>query len=107
MLKTVHLLMGLLGWIGCLIFGVGFHVIPMFYLSKPFSESRARGILLSGFGSLLALSMGMILEWNEELLLLLSLPGFVAVLLFSFTILKSALRHWKVVVVFLLLTIPK
>ena len=36
LLKTLHLQMGLLGWIGFLIFGVGFHVKPMFYLSKPF-----------------------------------------------------------------------
>ena len=117
MLKTVHLLMGLLGWIGGLIFGVGFHVIPMFYLSKPFPESRARGILLSGFGSLLALSLGIILEWNKELLLLLSLPGLAAVLLFSFTILKmlhqrkrkvsdSTLRLWQGGILSLCLAVP-
>ena len=56
LLKTLHLQMGLLGWIGFLIFGVGFHVIPMFYLSKPFSYKQARGILLTAFGSLSALS---------------------------------------------------
>jgi len=61
LLKTLHLQMGLLGWIGFLIFGVGFHVIPMFYLSKPFSDKQARGILLTAFGSLSALSTGSIL----------------------------------------------
>ena len=55
LLKTLHLQMGLLGWIGFLIFGVGFHVIPMFYLSKPFSDKQARGILVIAFGSLSAL----------------------------------------------------
>ena len=94
LLKTVHLQMGLLGWIGFLIFGVGFHVIQMFYLSKPFSDKQARGILLTAFGSLSALSTGSILGMGKEWLLLFSLPGLASVFYFSYTLLRM-LHQWK------------
>ena len=85
--KTLYLQMGLLGWIGFLIFGVGFHVIPMFYLSKPFSDKQARGILLTAFGSLSALSTGSILGMGKDWLILFSLPGLASVFYFSYTLL--------------------
>ena len=106
LLKTLHLQMGLLGWIGFLIFGEGFHVIPMFYLSKPFSDKQARGILVIAFGSLSALSTGSILGMGKDWLLLFSLPGLASVFYFSFTLLRmlhqrkrkvhdSTLRLWQ------------
>ncbi|MEO5340209.1 MAG: hypothetical protein H7837_06785 [Magnetococcus sp. MYC-9] len=41
-----HLVWGLFGWVGTLIIGVSFHVLPMFYLMPPFPRSRANRILL-------------------------------------------------------------
>ncbi len=117
LLKTLHLQMGLLGWIGFLIFGVGFHVIPMFYLSKPFSDKQARGILLTAFGSLSALSTGSILGMGKDWLLLFSLPGLASVFYFSYTLLRmlhqrkrkvhdSSLRLWQGGILALCLSLP-
>ena len=118
LLKTLHLQMGLLGWIGFLIFGVGFHVIPMFYLlSKPFSDKQARGILLTAFGSLSALSTGSILGMSKDWLLLFSLPGLASVFYFSYTLLRmlyqrkrkvhdSTLRLWQGGILALCLSLP-
>ena len=117
LLKTLHLQMGLLGWIGFLIFGVGFHVIPMFYLSKPFSDKQARGILVIAFGSLSALSTGSILGMGKDWLLLFSLPGLASVFYFSYTLLRmlhqrkrkvhdSTLRLWQGGILALCLSLP-
>ncbi|MDP6205818.1 MAG: hypothetical protein QF457_08410, partial [SAR324 cluster bacterium] len=117
LLKTLNLQMGLLGWIGFLIFGVGFHVIPMFYLSKPFSDKQARGILVIAFGSLSALSTGSILGMGKEWLLLFSLPGLASVFYFSYTLLRmlhqrkrkvhdSTLRLWQGGILALSLSLP-
>ncbi len=117
LLKTLHLQMGLLGWIGFLIFGVGFHVIPMFYLSKPFSDKQARGILLTAFGSLSALSTGSILGMGKDWLILFSLPGLASVFYFSYTLLRmlhqrkrkvhdSTLRLWQGGILALCLSLP-
>ncbi len=117
LLKTLHLQMGLLGWIGFLIFAVGFHVIPMFYLSKPFSDKQARGILVIAFGSLSALSTGSILGMGKNWLLLFSLPGLASVFYFSYTLLRmlhqrkrkvhdSTLRLWQGGILALCLSLP-
>ena len=117
LLKTLHLQMGLLGWIGFLIFGVGFHVIPMFYLSKPFSDKQARVILVTAFGSLCALSTGSILGMGKDWLLLFSLPGLASVFYFSYTLLRmlhqrkrkvhdSTLRLWQGGILALCLSLP-
>lgn len=45
-LVGVHLYLGLAGWMGWLITGVGFAVLPMFYLTPPFPPGRARWVLL-------------------------------------------------------------
>ncbi len=117
LLKTLHLQIGLLRLIGFLIFGVGFHAIPMFYLSKPFSDEQARGILLTAFGSLFALSTGSILGMGKDWLLLFSLPGLASVLYFSYTLLRmlhqrkrkvhdSTLRLWQGGILALCLSLP-
>jgi hypothetical protein len=41
-LLATHAYLGLGGWIGGLISGVAYAVLPMFYLTAPFPESRAR-----------------------------------------------------------------
>ena len=117
LLKTLHLQMGLLGWIGFLIFWVGFHVIPMFYLSKPFSDKQARVILVTAFGSLSALSTGSILGMGKVWLILFSLPGLASVFYFSYTLLRmlhqrkrkvhdSTLRLWQGGILALCLSLP-
>ena len=117
LLKTLHLQMGLLGWIGFLIFGVGFHVIPMFYLSKPFSDKQARVILVTAFGSLSALSTGSFLGMGKDWLILFSLPGLASVFYFSYILLRmlhqrnrkihnSTLRLWQGGILALCLSLP-
>ena len=41
-----HLIWGLFGWIGTLMVGVSFHVLPMFYMMAPFPRREANGILV-------------------------------------------------------------
>ena len=41
-----HLVWGLFGWVGTLIVGVSFHVLPMFYMMPPFPQSQANKILI-------------------------------------------------------------
>ncbi|MBF0632106.1 MAG: hypothetical protein HQL89_14085 [Magnetococcales bacterium] len=48
-LVTIHLLWGLLGWIGMLIIGVSFQVLPMFYMAREVERSRAL-LILAGWG---------------------------------------------------------
>ena len=55
--KNLHVTLALTGGISGLIVGVGFHVIPMFYLSSPFPELRAVWILRTGVLSLAAVSV--------------------------------------------------
>ena len=54
-----HLVWGLFGWIGTLIVGVSFHVLPMFYMMPPFPQQQAYRILV-----------GLALTW-------ILLPGFL------------------------------
>ncbi|MDX2470620.1 MAG: hypothetical protein QNL04_08595 [SAR324 cluster bacterium] len=44
-LKAIHALWGLVGWVGLLIIGVSFHLIPMFYVTPPIDEKRAHHIV--------------------------------------------------------------
>lgn len=44
-LIALHAGYGLIGWMLTLIMGVGFHVIPMFYLTPTFNEAKSRKIL--------------------------------------------------------------
>ena len=41
-----HLVWGLFGWIGTLMVGVSFHVLPMFYMMPPFPRQQANRILV-------------------------------------------------------------
>jgi hypothetical protein len=41
----VHLSVGFLGWVGCLISAVSWQVLPMFYLAQPQSRGSKRAIL--------------------------------------------------------------
>jgi hypothetical protein len=54
----VHLSVGLLGWIGCLISAVSWQVLPMFYVTPHFSRSSKRSTLaLVAIGVLLPVSV--------------------------------------------------
>ena len=44
-LTITHALWGLVGWVGLLIVGVSFHLIPMFYVTPPIEADRANHIV--------------------------------------------------------------
>jgi hypothetical protein len=50
---AVHAVWGLAGWVGLLLTGVGFGVLPMFYLAPPFSRAPAWSVIAALAGGLL------------------------------------------------------
>jgi len=106
-MKTAHITVGFLGWIGALIMGVGFHVIPMFYLSPPFPVKQAQWILRGIILCLFLVTVGLLLNFDSIWIILAGSPGIAAVLMFvikTYSMLKqrkrkivdSTLRYWKV-----------
>jgi len=105
-LKFIHLTWGFFGWISCLIIGVSFHVIPMFYLTDPFLENKANWILRGIFTSLLIVSVFQIIGTGFIWIIAGSLPGIIAIVLYVFIILRminnrkrkikdTTLFYWK------------
>lgn len=103
----IHLTLGLFGWVGCLIMGVGFHVIPMFYITAPFPRKRAKGMLLCQISSLIVLPCFLLAEMFDFWIIAAGLPGFAGMLIFVFTIYElihkrtrkvvdSTIRFWQV-----------
>ena len=89
-----HLVLGLFGWVGCLIMGVGFHVIPMFYMTPEFDKKKAYIILCLYGISLIALPAVFLFEKGMLITLLAGVPGLVSLIVFSF-MLSSLIRKRK------------
>ncbi len=105
-LTVTHLSMGLFGWVGGLIMGVGFHVIPMFYMTPQFPTDRAYLILGLHAFTLILLPVALLSGFGWVWTVPLWIPGFAAALLFAWTIFSlagarkrkivdAALRSWK------------
>ena len=73
-LKGAHLTLGLFGWIGCLIIGVGFHVIPMFWLSSPFPVKTSKKIIYGMLISLVLVPSGFLFSIDEFILAIFATP---------------------------------
>ena len=111
-----HLVLGLFGWVGSLIMGVGFHVIPMFYMTPEFDKKKAYFILCLYSISLIALPAALLFETGALFALLAGVPGLVSLLGFSFMlsslirkrkrkILDTTLKAWKTALVLLPLSL--
>jgi len=96
--KNLHVTLALAGGIGGLIIGVGFHVIPMFYLSSPFPEKRAIWILRAGMFSLAAVSVMLLNSAGSVLLFTAMLPGVTASIIFTLTVWQMLLKRKRKVV---------
>lgn len=91
----VHLVWGLLGWVGTLIMGVSFQVLPMFYMTPDFPQKRAASILLAWSASLLLLPLVLFFQPENALLLWLAAgPGVAALILYGLTM-GDMLKHRK------------
>jgi len=102
----IHLALGLFGWVGALIMGVGFHVIPMFYMTPEFPSEKSFSILLAYTSSLILVPLSL-LAGGGMLSMMAGLPAFVAMLFFVkiiFELIKNrkrkimdvTLRSWQV-----------
>jgi hypothetical protein len=80
----VHLSYGIVGWLGCLITGVSFHVIPMFYTTKDFPIATAHRIVRLIITTLLLLPIALWVS-HPYLLLFLNLPAIIAGGILSYT----------------------
>ncbi|MDT8316798.1 MAG: hypothetical protein RQ824_02265 [bacterium] len=79
-----HLVLGLFGWVGSLIMGVGFHVIPMFYMTPEFDKKKAYIILCLYGISLIALPAALLFESGTMFTLIAGAPGAFSLIAFSF-----------------------
>ena len=105
-LKYMHMTTGLLGWISLLIFGVSFHVIPMFYLTKAFNEKISILIISLVTVSIVTLSCAFLMKLDRFWLISAGAPATLAMLIFTWTTAKllwqrqrkmvdTTLRFWK------------
>ncbi|MGK5090982.1 hypothetical protein WDW89_03070 [Deltaproteobacteria bacterium TL4] len=115
-LRNVHLLLGFWGWIGGLIMGVGFHVIPMFYLASGFPLRTATWILRGILFSLLAIPGCLFGEVSEYWVWMACAPGSIGALVFVIhiqlmlmkrkrKIVDTSLRFWQTGLVMLVLAL--
>jgi hypothetical protein len=80
----VHLTWGLFGWVGTLIIGVSFQVLPMFYMTPDFPAKRAFLVLIAWGASLVLIPLVLFFRPDESLLLWAAAgPGGVALLLYG------------------------
>ena len=114
--KNIHMVSGLIGWIGFLLFGVAFHVIPMFYLTEAFSEKIAKWILFLMVYGIIQLIAGFTFTLSFTLLLVCAIPVYLAVSLFIFIVTKliyqrqrklvdTTLRFWQLGLISLVLAL--
>ncbi|MBF0351867.1 MAG: hypothetical protein HQM11_12610 [SAR324 cluster bacterium] len=92
-MRTIHVSWAFTGWIGCLIAGVGFHVIPMFYLTGAFPGRTAHWILTGLAISLILVSICLATESSGWWLALCVLPGIAGFLMFSGKMLEMLFRR--------------
>lgn len=115
LITTTHIVLALMGWVGTLIMGVSFHVIPMFYMSSDFANKKSRIIINSTLASLILVPLSL-LSGHEKLTLWAAVPGIVAMVYFAFELLiiiknrkrKKAdytLNFWRVAIGSLLLSL--
>ncbi|MBF0446802.1 MAG: hypothetical protein HQL67_01230 [Magnetococcales bacterium] len=91
----VHLVWGLLGWMGTLIIGVSFQVLPLFYMTPDFPKKRAFLLLTLWTATLILLPLALFYQpENIRLLWLASGPGIAALILYGLTI-KTMLQQRK------------
>jgi len=120
-LKYIHITLALLGWITLLIFGVSFHVIPMFYLTKAFPDRIGYTIVTLILLSIVSLVIGFGMKLNGTRLVVAGIPAFIGVILYVFTLFSlirnrqrkmvdSTFRFWQLgltclIPAFLLITV--
>jgi hypothetical protein len=85
-LKYIHITFALLGWITLLIFGVSFHVIPMFYLTNAFPDRIGYSIVTLILLSIVSLVIGFGMKLNGTRLIVAGIPAFIGVILYVFTL---------------------
>ncbi|MBF0371074.1 MAG: hypothetical protein HQL52_16615 [Magnetococcales bacterium] len=90
----IHLTWGLLGWIGTLIMGVSFQVLPMFYMMPEF-PTRAGGWILAGVSATLLLLPAALYLYPEtpDIWWLAGGPGLIAVGFYSVITAKLLVRR--------------
>lgn len=105
-LKYIHITYGLAGWIGFLLMGVAFHVIPMFYLTEAFPDRRSYFIIISQLIGIISLSIGFIFQIPPIWLILASFPVLLGFTVFISQIVillihrqrknvDTTLRYWR------------
>ncbi|MBF0626015.1 MAG: hypothetical protein HQL82_14560 [Magnetococcales bacterium] len=78
-LVGIHLLWGLLGWVGTLILGVSMQVLPMFYVMPAYPPATGRRVLAWWSFTLLLLPASLLVTPEQPLLLwAAALPGVAA-----------------------------
>ena len=83
---ATHMVFGLFGWVGGLIMGVGFHVIPMFYMTPAFPADRATAILRLYVLALFLVPAALLSEAGSLIIFLVGLPGLASFAMFGETI---------------------
>lgn len=102
----IHLTLGLFGWVTTLIMGVGFHVIPMFYITPVFPVQKAKQILRLMTLSLLLVPLFLFFGFNAFFVSLAGLPGACSIFIFVKTtydifsvrkrkIMDTTIRFWQ------------
>ena len=97
-LIVLHASYGLVGWMLTLLIGIGFHVIPMFYLTPPFNEKKASQILLGILLTLVFLPIALFEIERTWAVYLSFLPAFFGLIIFVgeiFNLLKRRKRKVK------------
>ncbi|MBF0383583.1 MAG: hypothetical protein HQL69_21385, partial [Magnetococcales bacterium] len=88
-LVGVHLVWGLFGWVGTLIIGVSFQVLPMFYMTPDFPNKRAFILLIAWAASLVLIPLSLFFKpETPHLLWFAALPGVAALCIYAFTMYK-------------------
>ncbi|MBF0308177.1 MAG: hypothetical protein HQL56_01450 [Magnetococcales bacterium] len=95
----LHVAWALFGWVGLLIIGVSFQVLPMFYMMPLFPVVPARWILGGLFLSLVGVTPLLLLRPESHgLLLLAMIPGYAAVAGYALVLKQSAAKRKRRIV---------
>ncbi|PCI27826.1 MAG: hypothetical protein COB67_07745 [SAR324 cluster bacterium] len=94
----IHVTLGLFGWVGTLLMGVGFHMIPMFYLTPSFDLEQAYRILRLHSISLLLIPISLYFDLGLGALIASAIPGALAAIIFVFTLMQLLGRRRRRIV---------
>ncbi|MGK0291048.1 MAG: hypothetical protein ACI86H_002515 [bacterium] len=98
-IRLIHILFAGMGWIGCLIMGVGFQVIPMFYLTESFPVKRAYGVLIAQIITLVAFPSVLFFTSATSLLQVIAiLPSILGFATFTYTIARLLYKRKRKIV---------